>query len=121
MASIFINIMEGDGLSYHGPWKSDIRELALKIQNELGMSHYFMNVYGPRMCPTEKNSLAIIEAFLHKTLVPVDRTDWKHVAHVYGNVCKEFRIEKEFTEAITASLQGTVLDEKRRAYLQPLL
>ncbi|OJD19199.1 hypothetical protein AJ78_00812 [Emergomyces pasteurianus Ep9510] len=122
MASIFINIMVGDGLSGHGPWKSDIRELALKIQNEVGMCHYFMNVYGPKMCPTERSSLAIIETFLHKTLVPVNRTDWKQVAHVYGNVCKEFRIEKEVSEAITASLQGTALDEKRRAaYLQPLL
>ncbi|EEQ85171.2 uncharacterized protein BDCG_08440 [Blastomyces dermatitidis ER-3] len=37
MAPIFTNIMMQDGLSYRGPWKSDIRELALKIQNESGM------------------------------------------------------------------------------------
>ncbi|EGC41476.1 predicted protein [Histoplasma capsulatum var. duboisii H88] len=37
--------MVEDGLSRHGPWKSSIRKLACKIQNEPGMGHYFTNIY----------------------------------------------------------------------------
>ncbi|OJD23426.1 hypothetical protein ACJ73_05219 [Blastomyces percursus] len=118
LAPVFLEMMVQDGLSERGPWKSDIRKLARRIEGGMGMSYYFTKLYAPRICPMNTTASAVIEGFLRDTLNSVDTADWKHVAHVYGRACEALRITKEVSEEVETSLRQMNLDEKRRvAYL----
>ncbi|OJD20890.1 hypothetical protein ACJ73_07772 [Blastomyces percursus] len=118
-APTFLGPMVEAGLSEHGPWNGDIRQLALKISAEPVTRCYFKHDYGPLVCPMVKERLAIVETFLRK--ISTSRVDWESVAHMLGKACIDLKIAHEVSNNIQLTLgRMKVSGNKSKDYLLPL-